>query len=65
MNDPSNTPKKPAQGGGEVLLRGTVLVAGTIIKRLKTGKGHRCRLPESQAKALAALNPPAVRIDGI
>ncbi len=32
----NDTPKKSAQGGGEVLLRCTVLVAGTIIKRLKT-----------------------------
>ena len=62
MNDSTNTPKKPAEA---VQLKCTVLVTGTVIGRLKAAKGHRCQLPEVQAKALASLNPPAVRIDGV
>ena len=62
MNESSDTPRKPAEA---VLMKCTVLVTGTVIGRLKAAKGHRCQLPEAQAKALASLNPPAVRIDGV
>ncbi|RYD83979.1 MAG: hypothetical protein EOP84_06795 [Verrucomicrobiaceae bacterium] len=65
MNDPSNTPKKFEATTEPVRLRCTVLITGTVIGRLKVAKGHRCQLLEAQAKALASLNPPAVRIDGI
>ena len=65
MNDPSDTPKKPEATAEPVRLKCTVLVTGTVIGRLKVAKGHRCQLPDAQAKALASLNPPAVRIDGI
>ncbi|MCW1885631.1 hypothetical protein OKA04_12905 [Luteolibacter flavescens] len=63
MNEPSKEPApvpvKPA------LLRCTVLITGTLIGRLQVAKGHRCQLPAEQAKVLASLTPPAVRIDGV
>lgn len=54
--------KEPAK---EVQLRCTVTAETAEIGKLTVGKGHKCRLPESKAKALAALKPPVVRIDGV
>ena len=65
MNNPPDTPKNPKATAEAVRLKCTVLITGTVIGRLKVGAGHRCQLPEAQAKALASLNPPAVRIDGV
>lgn len=43
-----------------------ILIAGTQIGDVKKGKGAKgVRLPLSQAQALAALQPPAVRIVGV
>jgi hypothetical protein len=65
MNNPSDTPKNPEAAAEPVRLKCTVLITGTVIGRLKVANGHRCQLPGAQAKALASLNPPAVRIDGV
>ncbi|MEM1085948.1 MAG: hypothetical protein AAGI48_17700 [Verrucomicrobiota bacterium] len=52
--------KKP-----ETELACTVLIARTKVGSHFKGKGAKVKLPESKAKALAGLNPPAVRIDGV
>jgi hypothetical protein len=52
-------PAKPVQ------LRCTVLITGTLVGKLKLSKGHKIALPADKAKALASLNPPAVKIDGV
>jgi hypothetical protein len=62
-----DTTEAPATGkpAKPVQLRCTVLINGTVVGKLKLAKGHKLHLPEREAKALASLNPPAVKIDGI
>ncbi|MEM9235189.1 MAG: hypothetical protein AAGB14_00320 [Verrucomicrobiota bacterium] len=55
--------KKPAKP--ETELACTVLIARTKVGSHLKGKGAKVKLPESKAKTLAGLNPPAVRIDGV
>lgn len=55
----------PKSVKSEPLLVCTVLVSGTVIGPATCGKGHRTRLPKSQAEALASLTPPRVRIEGV
>jgi hypothetical protein len=43
----------------------TVLVNGIVIGDAHHAVNKVMILPEAQAKALAALNPPGVRIDGV
>ena len=43
----------------------TVLVTPTTIGDVTCGAGAQLRIPQADAEALAALNPPRVRIDGI
>ena len=67
MRDPEQEPE--ANEGTEpakvVMLACAVLATGASIGKLTVGKDHKCRLPKDQVEALAALNPPLVRIDGI
>ena len=62
MKTNEDKPNEPAKG---VQLRCTVVADTARIGKLTVGKGHKCRLPEADAKALAALTPPIVRIDGV
>lgn len=43
----------------------TVLINGIVIGEAHHAVNKVMTLPEAQAKALAALTPPAVRIDGV
>jgi hypothetical protein len=43
----------------------TVLITPTTIGDLICAAGHLIRLTKSEAEALAAMDPPRVRIDGI
>lgn len=60
----TNEDKSKSSAKG-VQLRCTVVADTARIGKLTVAKGHKCRLAEEQAKALAALNPPIVRIDGV
>lgn len=59
----SKRPETPAAGDPEVAC--TVLIAKTRIREVYKAKGAKIRLPMSQAKALASLEPPRVSIDGV
>lgn len=43
----------------------TVIVPSIQIGDLICGAGHKIKLTEAEAKALASLTPPAITIDGI
>lgn len=58
-------PAEEAPPTRPVLLECTVLVTGTKIGKLRTGKGHKCRLPKDKAEALESLKQPRVRIEGV
>ena len=63
MTEPSE--QVPPTSAPPTLLKCTVLITGTVIGKLQVAKGHKCQIEAGKAKALASLNPPAVRIDGV
>ncbi|GAA5482055.1 hypothetical protein [Haloferula sargassicola] len=56
-------PASPPPSDPEVAC--TVLIAKTRIREVLKARDAKIRLPLSQANALASLNPPRVRIDGV
>lgn len=65
MKDRTNESPPPKPAKPDPILACTVLVAKTQFGAVLKGKGAKVRLPKSQAEALASLNPPRVRIDGV
>ena len=49
----------------EPMLMVTVLVNGIVIGDAHHAAGKLMPVPKSKAEALAAMNPPGVRIDGV
>ena len=60
-----HSPVEKSSKSPEPLLACTVLISATRIGPALKAKGAKIKLPKSQAEALATLNPPRVRIDGV
>lgn len=65
MNDNTAEPAKETKPKKVTLYSCTVIVPKITVGRIIAGRGAKLRLPKDEADALAALTPPAIRIDGI